>query len=619
MARFLLFAYVVLVACPIRYWPQQDLPIDNTWIFALNWGAAHGLLFGRDLAWTTGPLGYLVFPQDIGGNLAKALAFQWAVWLSMAAIFFDLFFSAGFRLRNLTAFALFFGLSAPLYWFNYMGLENLLLAGGLVLLIAARCRGGHIRFAFALALLSIVPFIKLTGGIIAFGAVAGFITDKLVRSPRQARHDILLALAIPMSVAAVVCGLFIPFEFLGQYLKSSVEIAGNYSIAMSKAGDPSELAKAALCVGLVVALLLVTAKSDRRMTWFLGALLFIPLLVSLKHGFVRHDDHVVNFFCVAALALGLILLAMSLEGSRIAVVWFVLFPFAIVWITCVGEKLGLDSVQEVIGWRALPMAVHSFRLQDVRTTLGEQTRQIFNSRKRIEPEILAIVQNSPVASLSISYSSAILDGLNMRIYPIVQRYSAYTPYLDGRNADWVREQGPRFLIFAWESIDERHPWAETPAMWLEVYRWYDTRLLAKRNLLLERRAQPRFGRLTTISRFETAFSGTLEIPKREEPLFWSLRCTPSFPGLLRKLVLRVPAVRMEVESMSGRRESFRIIPEVLVTPVLGNHLPNSLAELAAVLSPSRGAGSPVRRISFSGAGLDSYDRACRAEFLAASL
>ena len=604
----------MLVACPIRYWPQLSVPRDNTWIFALNYGAAHGLLFGRDLAWTTGPLGYLVFPQDIGNNLAQALVFQWTVWLTLAAIFFDLFFRAGFRLRNLTAFAIFFGLSAPLYWFNYMGLENLLLAGGLVLLIVERCRGGHVRFALALALLSIVPFIKLTGGIVAFGAVAGFLADKLVRSPRESQREILLALVIPLFVAAIVCGLFIPFASLGHYLKSSLDIAGYYTVAMSVAGDPSELGKAVFCIGLIVAMLYMAAKSDRRRALFLAALLLIPLLVSLKHGFVRQDDHVINFFCMAGLAMGLISLVMSLEGSRIAVVWFVLSPFVIVWLTCVGDELGLDAMQEAIGWRALPMAVRSVRLQSVKAELAEQTRQSFTPDTRIEPEILAIVQNNPVASLSISYSGAILDGLNLQIYPVVQRFSAYTPYLDGRNADWVREQGPRFLIFDWESIDGRHPWAETPAMWLEVYRRYDTRLLGKRNLLLERRSQARFGRLVSISRFETAFSGAIEISKRDGPLFWSLRCPPNFSGTLRKLFLRVPEVRMEVDS-----KSFRIIPEVLVTPVLGNILPTSLDELATVLGPSGTGGNPVRKISFSGTGLDSYNPSCQVELLVPSI
>jgi len=98
------------------------------------------------------------------------------------------------------------------------------------------------------------------------------------------------------------------------------------------------------------------------------------------------------------------------------------------------------------------------------------------------------VQREPVASLSIGYNNAVVDDLNLVLYPVLQRYSAYTAYLDSLNADWIRDKGPRFLIFAGISIDGRHPWTETPAMWVELYRWCNTRLLGKHNLLLERRA-----------------------------------------------------------------------------------------------------------------------------------
>src|SRR5262249_26477031 len=124
--KALLFLWSVLVACPVRRWPLDD-SIDNTWMFALNYAAAHGLKLGRDVVWTTGPLGYLVFPQDIGRNLAQAFVFQGVIWVVMIAILAILFYRTEVPLKNLGYFAVFFSLSAPLYWFNYMGPENLLL------------------------------------------------------------------------------------------------------------------------------------------------------------------------------------------------------------------------------------------------------------------------------------------------------------------------------------------------------------------------------------------------------------------------------------------------------------------------------------------------------------
>ena len=66
------------------------------------------------------------------------------------------------------------------------------------------------------------------------------------------------------------------------------------------------------------------------------------------------------------------------------------------------------------------------------------------------------------------------------------------------NATWIRDRGPEFLLFDGFAIDDRSAWAETPAMWLEIYRWCNTRLLGRRYLLLERRREPRFRSLRPV-------------------------------------------------------------------------------------------------------------------------
>jgi hypothetical protein len=101
LARIALYLYVVVIACPIRYWPLGTDP-EETWRFALNYAPVHGLAAGRDVIFTCGPLVYLLFPEHVGNNLAQGLLFQTALWLSLATIFADVYFRAGFALRNHT-------------------------------------------------------------------------------------------------------------------------------------------------------------------------------------------------------------------------------------------------------------------------------------------------------------------------------------------------------------------------------------------------------------------------------------------------------------------------------------------------------------------------------------
>jgi hypothetical protein len=209
--------------------------------------------------------------------------------------------------------------------------------------------------------------------------------------------------------------------------------------------------------------------------------------------------------------------------------------------------------------------------------------------------------------------------MRVSLYPVVERYSAYTPYLDRLNAAWTRDKGPKFLVFDGLSIDEREAWAETPAMWLDIYRWYDTRFLGPRNLLLQRRDAPRFTSLETVSRFRATLRDELRLPASRDPVFWTMNCAQSVRGSLQRSMFRVPTVSANIHESGGVNRSGRIIPEVLVSPVLGNYLPGTLTQFAAVFSPDGNPSYSVDRITFEGPGIASYSSSCEVEILRAKI
>ena len=612
--RVLLFAYCALLLCPIRYWPLAS-DTDNTWVFALNYAAAHGLAVGRDVVFTTGPLGWLVFPQDIGNNLARALVFQAAVWILLIGIAADLFYRTAIELRNLALFAGLLGLAAPLFWFNRIGIENQMLAAALVLLWLYRARGGTWRYVTALAFIGIVPLIKVSAALVAGGALAGFLVESAIRLRWKAWREIVLAAVVPAVTAGVACYLTLPsVAALGNFLRASAEIAGGYSAALSLEG-PNKLvfAAAAEALALVAALLVIHYTADRRLAWFFALLFALPLFAGFKHGFVRQDQHVANFFCFAALAMAVMALAAPARGWRLTCLLCVLPPFFVIWQDWVGVWDFRGAVAEATGARALAMIVPLLR-GGLHARLERQSAAKFEPEERLEPEIRAMIGDRPVASLSETYSDAYLDHLDLRLYPVIQRYQAYTPYLDGLNAEWIRDKGPRFLTFDGLAINSRERWAETPAMWAEVYRWYNTRALGSRHLLLERRAGPRFGRFESLRRWRGP-AASLEIPEGPGPVFWTMRCGMNRRGKLLSLLFRVPAAEIEVRKAGGTAKSYRVIPEVLSSPVMGTWLPGTLAETAAVFAESGSPGFAVRRLLFGGEGMACYSGECEFELL----
>ena len=615
--RMLLFVYSVLIVCPIGYWPFAA-DMDNTWYFALNYAAAHHMTPGRDIIWTTGPLSYLTVPQAIGNNLAEGLAFQIAVWVVAMLVLADVFFRSRYTLRRIAFFSIFLGLSGRLYQYpSPLGLGDLLFAAALILLVQFQLHAGMGRLIAAFVMLGLLPQIKFVGLFMTACVVVCFIVDRLLHRRPGMYREILLAVIVPFSVAAVGYRMTIgPFQDIATYLRGSLELSRGYSLGVSLAGPPAELVAALETFLLVAIALVVLATRDRRMAAFIGLLLAGPVFVSIKHAFVRQDAHILHFFCFMALALALIALVLPLTDRRELIgLAIILLALATVWQDNVARTRFKTAVASITGvrtvvtiWRMLPPG-------HLRQLLDAESRNEFPAEIRVEPEIRAVIGASPVASLSVAYSNATMDGLNLVMYPVIQRYAAYTPYLDRRNADWVRDQGPRYMIFDAQAIDGRHPWTETPAMWAEIYRWYDMRMTGSRNLLLERRSLPRFNRFETLRSVRAYSWESLTMPESEQPIFWTMNCSLTRIGRLSALLFRVPEVTMKVETAKGDAHVFRVPVEVLGAPSAGNHLPADLKEFAEVFSAKGSPEFSIRKISFGGDGMWAYAAKCNVEYM----
>jgi hypothetical protein len=572
---------------------------------------------GRDIAWTWGPLSQLLFPFDIGNNLARGLAFQAGLWVLDIVVLWDLFFRSRFPLRNLGVFSILIGLST-LDYYQWLYPGNLLLYPALILLVHFRLRGGIVRYVGALAVMGLIPLIQIFGALIVVGVMAGLIIDLLLRDRRGARLNVALALTVPAGVAIVSCRFALgSFHAIAGYVGWSLELMRGYSVAMSTSGPRVDLLAAVEATVLLAAALFLLMLRDREESRFFTLFLVIPVLMNLKHGFVRQDvPHIAIFFCFLALALALVILAIPLNQRFTSVgTVVVLLLFAILWQDhAATDDLG-DSIASVSGIGTPSQVWDASRFEHLRSSLDAKARRNYSANTRIEPEIKLIVGHEPIAFLSNAYSNALMDDLNLVLFPVLQRYSAYTPYLDQLNATWIDSKGPRFLIFDGLAIDGRHPWTESPATWTEVYRWYNTRMLGSHNLLLQRRSEPRFTHFELLAHQTTHFGEDLVMPATPDPVFWTMRCSLSRTGKLRALLARVPAVMMDVNGRDGRTRGFRVLLPVLGAPSLGSCLPSSLAEFAEVFSEHEKRDFAVAKLEFRSLGKSAYRQDCEVEFL----
>jgi hypothetical protein len=72
---------------------------------------------------------------------------------------------------------------------------------------------------------------------------------------------------------------------------------------------------------------------------------------------------------------------------------------------------------------------------------------------------------------------------------------------------------------------------------------------------------------------------------------------------------------MSVHDASGLTRSARIIPAVLVSPVLGNYLPGTLSQFAAVFQGDADRKYSIDQIQIEDSGRAAYSPTCEVEIL----
>ena len=94
-AKFLLIAWIVLVTyCFLAFLPTLrpiKTGLDPSWQYAISYAAAKQLVFGKDIIFTYGPLGYLIDGAVLNQNFLAILVFQLLIhFLLLGCIVFKL-------------------------------------------------------------------------------------------------------------------------------------------------------------------------------------------------------------------------------------------------------------------------------------------------------------------------------------------------------------------------------------------------------------------------------------------------------------------------------------------------------------------------------------------------
>ncbi len=579
--KWVLFSWIGLITFSLHTYILAP-GLDSSWMFALNYFAEKGMKFGKDLAWTYGPLGFLMVPLKVGSNLEIGVTFQSLVWVIFVAVLFHLVYKN--RFSNLQLFCFFLFLSGgswawawPRRW-DYFACFVILF---FLCLAKEADKKWYLFYLAAASLSTVLIFIKLSSALLAMSSMALFTLVAWMFD----RNKFFLSAAISfigIPVAFILIYLLYnpsPVDLI-YYLKYGFEITSGYSGGMSESEENIEILWAILFIFifLFMALKLYRWKES---SFPLSILFALPLFIAFKHGFVRQPPHVTTFFSFSLVIFGLTLLFTSTK--RLKDKKFVLLIALIIlsWTFVVASHKGAfqrSFLERVAGLSAF---------KDVKTAanLSERTRKIEGyfadrlSESKLPPAFSKKIGQEKVGLFTWELTYAAANHLNYVPFPIFQTYSAYTSTLDLADASHLEdpEKAPRFILMAWSTMDQRHPLIDGPGMWISLYKWYDLEEGNDSMLLLKRRGGGRFSKLRFINREDHSLLDKVRVPSSQHPIVAKISIDLNLLGRLSKIFFRIPEVYMAGMTDLGG-VAFKVMPDVLRDGVLINYIPTNLRE-----------------------------------------
>jgi hypothetical protein len=561
---------------PVTHTGAFNMHAGFSWVPVL--GEAHrlGLIFGRDIAFTGGPLSALYtgyFDADLAWWVA---GFQ----IGTCALAATLCLSIA-RHTDVV------GIAVILIAILFMVPDTLIILPPFLLVWRKATSpdpssadqfitvyGAVITAALTLAKFTVAPLALLC-------FVFADVLDLSVRRLPLALVSYAIALVLLFSILEGGPAWFIP------YVRQSLDISVGYTEAMSLSGAWSEVVvfvAALLSVGISVA---VTERSlwlKQSTTSLRVAVLTLSfaayLFISFKEGFVRHYTH--SAVAWANLAFGVAIYGNARATvclSRRHLIALQLLAIAIVLVVepAIQARRFGQPISTHVNSALTRSPLQLSGLMDLISSPCQwlETMKTWKElqQKPLRDRISIAALEGSVDTIPLLGAALIAKGFDYKPRPTVEFYVTYTKSLIELNRSYfVGDRAPKYLLFRPDMIDDRHPaFAEGP-LWPEFLRLYHPdRMIGDVALLRRRDNISSETGLAPVSQGTAEMGQPIRLPPG--PLFLKADMHLNVLGNAMGLLFKPPTVRMRVRYEDGSDELYLVIPQIvregfLVSPLV---------------------------------------------------
>lgn len=546
-----LLVYVIILTFPDLI-IKTRFDADYSWYVGLHKAAQEGFVFGKDIVFTYGPLGFLTVP----------ILIDTTTWLYSAlytlGVYAMFVFACCLFIKKEKASFLKTIIFAILFIAVFKGLLirpgndfNLQLAIFIFTYLYIRSEGNLISLCAIAFLYSVLPFIKFSS--VPAGGLAGaiFIIILLFYKRRKEAAVFLITSFVLFCILGLL--LIGPPSAIYKYLYGSWQIASGYSDAMGVNG-PEDLMDTALFAAIFgwisyFILFFYCAIRKRRDDLIYLILSFGLFFLNFKLGFVRSDlEHIVFFFSMWLIGFGLLYLK-SFKDTKV-IKYFVPSVIAVMFGISCTKAISLknlyfpnDFADKLNNIRLSFNLFRGIGAEQQIATAKKEIQQVFY----LHPLTVQYLTGHTMDVFPCDIAAVEGYGFKWDPRPVFQSYSAYTPYLDQLNAKhFLSDSAPEYILYLLESPDRRYAVFDEPATFRILLQKYKPIGVDEDAVVLRKLPIADVNTIKLPAKTTAKFKDIIPIPKDVNGLiFAKIHIDYSFIGLISKFLYKPPNVYLE--------------------------------------------------------------------------
>ncbi|MBX7204593.1 MAG: hypothetical protein K1X81_04165 [Bacteroidia bacterium] len=531
--------------------------IDCSWAFTFNIALLKNWIWGKDIVYTYGPLGFLA--TRIGYHIPSILLILFDAFLMTN--FFIVFNEVLNKSKDKFLAVLFIICNILLIRIHtHVGVVWIILFFNCYWLNKAAEKFSFNIYLYLSFLITASFYLKLNTGLI--GIILYIMLLLFLNFLREITFKQTLSV------------LFLPFVFilavsfplhvdLPGYLSGAGEHIKGYQAIMGLNCDVSGWNDGmSIIFGGVILLLIYYSIFLVKQKKYSGLLYIsvsaIYIFVLRKQAVIRSDEqHMMEFFAYAPL----VLLIQNRPFTSPHLQTRHLKISLLIALGCLLLKSSRISISEVMLSivRTPKNYINSFRHRNSIDYFGQA------NKRHIPERVLKAINRNTVDIFPWDIQYLLQNRLNYQPRPVFQSFSAYTPYLQNLNLEFYRKHPPEFIIYDYDAIDSRYPFNDECLLNLFIIKNYEITDTFSSNerwrLLLKRKKKNSDVGYTKIKQEKIKLNKVIRLP--DNCSFVKIFVKHTMKGMYRNLADKLPLLHLDYKKDNDEWISYRTSSELL--------------------------------------------------------